>query len=250
MDELFSSEEISGIKTSLMPVMPVSVIDIGSGVGQRDEPVDHSKSSSRAKYSPFPHEVCNLVYSLFLRNATHVFDPFAGWGERHAYANRYNIRYTGYDLSSEAIAHARNMFGVENRQLNSLENTSPISSDALFTCPPYWNLESYNGNGIDKAHTWNEFLCQYREVFKCARVGRFNVVCIMVGNWRKGGVYYDLQHETDKIMREAGLVVFDKVVVSRKKISKIKVMLPQAKRLGYTVNVHEHLLVYKRKGLL
>jgi len=40
------------------------------------------------------------------------------------------------------------------------------------------------------------------------------------------------------------MMPFDKVVLSSKKYSKIKVMLPQAKRLGYTVKVHQILLVY------
>ena len=40
---------------------------------------------------------------------------------------------------------------------------------------------------------------------------------------------------------------FDKVVLSVKKQSKIKIMLPQAKRLGYTVKVHQVLLVYEKQ---
>jgi hypothetical protein len=43
-----------------------------------------------------------------------------------------------------------------------------------------------------------------------------------------------------------GFKPFDKVVVSRLTTSKIKIMLPQAKRLGYTVKVHETLSVFKK----
>jgi hypothetical protein len=47
-------------------------------------------------------------------------------------------------------------------------------------------------------------------------------------------------------MDELGAKIFDQIVVSRKTTSKIKIMLPQAKRLGYSVRVHESLLVFKK----
>jgi len=47
-----------------------------------------------------------------------------------------------------------------------------------------------------------------------------------------------------KIMDKLGMKPFDKVILSTKKQSKIKVMLPQAKRLGYTVKVHQILLIF------
>ena len=72
------------------------------------------------------------------------------------------------------------------------------------------------------------------------------VFCIMSGDWRKNHVYYDLPYEIDRAFKDFGATVVDKVVVSRAKGSKIKIMLPQAKRLGYTVRVHEMLSVYRK----
>lgn len=68
----------------------------------------------------------------------------------------------------------------------------------------------------------------------------------MVGEWRKNHQYYDLEFVTRSIMADLGAVMFDQITVSRKTTSKIKIMLPQAKRLGYTVRVHESLLVFKK----
>ena len=68
----------------------------------------------------------------------------------------------------------------------------------------------------------------------------------MVGDWRKNHKYYDLEFVVSKIFKDMGAEIVDKVVVSRKKVSKIKIMLPQAKRLGYSVRVHENLLVFKK----
>ena len=47
-------------------------------------------------------------------------------------------------------------------------------------------------------------------------------------------------------MDKLGMKPFDKVILSTKKQSKIKVMLPQAKRLGYTVKVHQILLIFEK----
>jgi len=69
----------------------------------------------------------------------------------------------------------------------------------------------------------------------------------MTGDWRDGGVFYDLTYQTEKIMESLGFKPHDKVVVSRLKITKIKIMLPQAKRLKWTVKVHESLNTFRKK---
>jgi len=43
-----------------------------------------------------------------------------------------------------------------------------------------------------------------------------------------------------------GAEPIDKIICNRKIISKIKIMIPQARRLGYTVRVHENLSVFKK----
>ena len=68
----------------------------------------------------------------------------------------------------------------------------------------------------------------------------------MVGEWRSNHKYYDLEGVTRRVMHSLGAEMVDQVTVSRKNVSKIKVMLPQAKRLGYTVRVHESLLVFRK----
>lgn len=71
-------------------------------------------------------------------------------------------------------------------------------------------------------------------------------VCIAVGDWRKGGKYYDLTFQIEAMLCSFGLEPFDKVVLSRKGVTKLKIMLPQAKRIGYTVHCHETLLVFRK----
>ena len=44
-----------------------------------------------------------------------------------------------------------------------------------------------------------------------------------------------------------GATPFDSVVISRRDTTKIKIMIPQAIRLGYTVKLHEMLLVFEKR---
>ena len=228
-------------------IMPVSVIDIEAQKKRKGE--NHASTSSRANYSPFPEEVSDLCYQFFLRDSVKIVDPFAGWGERHSKAVEWGKEYTGFDISDQAIAKARDEFGVDNIKGDSRIVDIPAGFDGLITCPPYWNLEKYADNdGIDRIKKWADFLVDYENIL----TRFYNVAvdgatfCIMTGDWRKNHFYYDLTFQTALIFNKLGATVVDKITVSRKKVSKIKIMLPQAKRLGYTVRVHEDLQVFRK----
>ena len=237
---------LAKVDSGFLTVMPVSVIDIAAQGKRKNE--DHNSTSSRANYSPFPVEIATLCAEFFLRDATVVFDPFAGWGERGAAIKKVGKMYIGYDSSPDAIAKADAEYGVKNTLCDSL--TAPIPTfDGLLTCPPYWNLELYAGaNGLDRAKSWGVFLDSLFDVFaRCyAAAASGAVLCVMVGDWRKQHTYYALEFEVCDMFDQLGAAVVDKIVVSRSKISKIKIMLPQAKRLGYSVRVHENLLVFRK----
>lgn len=227
-------------------VMPVSVIDIAAQKKRQNE--NHANTSSRANYSPFPDEVSDLCYQFFLRDSKDIVDPFAGWGSRHKKALDWGKNYVGFDTSEAAINTALKDYGVNNIMGDSSIVGVP-PHNGLLTCPPYWNLEKYeSGLGIDRIKTWEMFKDSYKNImsrfYSVADSG--STYCIMVGDWRKNHKYYDLEFVTSKMFHELGAIIVDKVVVSRKKVSKIKIMLPQAKRLGYTVRVHENLLVFRK----
>ena len=229
-----------------LTVIPVSVIDIAAQGKRKNE--DHTATSSRANYSPFPEEIAILCAEFFLRDAATVFDPFAGWGERGAAVVKTGKKYIGYDISPDAIDKAMTDYGVTNILADS--QIAPIPAfDGLVTCPPYWNLETYaSDDGVDKIKDWNLFLDALFGVFsRCyAAAAKNTVFCVMVGDWRKQHTYYALEWEVCDMFDQLGASVIDKIVVSRSKVSKIKIMLPQAKRLGYSVRVHENLLVFKK----
>ena len=237
--------EITQPKTDLK-IIPVSVIDIEAQKKRQGE--NHGNTSSRANYSPFPNEISDLCYEFYLRDSKKVFDPFAGWGERHSKAIEWGKQYTGVDISMKAVDAAKRDYGVTNVCADILNYDVP-SFDGLITCPPYWNLEKYeHENNLSLVKTWEQFLIGLNDAFDvCYNAADFGTTfCVMVGDWRKNHVYYDLEYEVSGMFKGFGASIVDKVVVSRKKVSKIKIMLPQAKRLGYSVRVHENLLVFRK----
>ena len=226
--------------------IPVSVFDVEkAGKNKIRKKQDHNKVSSRATYSPFPEDVAEWCSEYFLRDANNIFDPFAGWGQRHKAVVDKGKNYTGYDISPQAIKYAKDNFNVDNTLADSRVAEIP-QHDGLLTCPPYWNLEKYQADGLSKIKKWENFLVDYEKIWKrvVEKAEPGSKYCIVLGDWRKKGKYYDFAYQTEKIMEKLGMIPFDKVVLSSKKYSKIKVMLPQAKRLGYTVKVHQVLLVY------
>lgn len=230
--------------------IPVSVYDV-KPIGKKGirGKQHHEKKSSRSTYSPFPLDIAEWCAEYHLRDASIIFDPFAGWGERHQAIKKAKKTYIGYDISEKAIEYAKEKFNVDNILANTMMADIP-EHDGLLTCPPYWNLEKYNSkDGLDKIKKWNIFLEEYEALWK--RVTEKALpgakYCIMVGDWRKNHVFYDFTYQTEKIMERCGMKPFDKIILSYKKISPIKIMLPQTKRLGYTVKVHQYLLIYEKK---
>lgn len=245
---LFDMEPSPHVGRPMLSVLPVSVLELEPETStQRRSDGDHDTQSSRNEYSHFPSTVGDLCFQLYLRDAQLIFDPFAGWGERGSLARSYGKDYCGVDCSSEAIAFAADRYQVSNAQSDARAYPPP-RFDGLITCPPYWNLEKYRGNGLDKAKTWGGFVEDLRSVFKlsfdAAKPGA--KFCILTGDWREAGVYYDLSFQVQRIFDCLSATTIDQVVVSRRTISKVKIMIPQAVRLGYTVKVHETLNVFQK----
>jgi DNA modification methylase len=232
-------------------VLPCSVVDIGEQPGdRRGDPTLHNRRTSRAEYSHFPLEVGSLAMQLYLRECERLFDPFAGWGERHADAVAAGKEYVGYDINPHAIAEAQRVYGVGNTLADSC--TAPIPPfDGLITCPPYWNLEVYSEAGIENAQSFEAFVKWglwpiLSRCYEAAEAGA--MFCIMVGDWRLDHVYYALAHQVRKLFDILGAATVDEVILNRRASTKVKYMLPQAVRLGYTVKVHETLLVFKKSA--
>jgi hypothetical protein len=99
--------------------------------------------------SQFRPTAAKAVYKLF--NATNIYDPCGGWGDRMVAAMSSNIPYHCRDVNPLVLAGYASMqymyggnvsFEYEQSELSAPDGTY----DLVFTSPPYWKVEKYQGD--------------------------------------------------------------------------------------------------------
>lgn len=107
--------------------------------------------------------------------ATHVFDPFAGWGDRCLGAMAYGIHYTGCDTNENLQQPYEQMidfFPSTHRPTihcpaNAKDIAIPQEVDLVFTSPPFYKnnrlFEKYHGASEDYQVFLTEVLFPLRE---------------------------------------------------------------------------------------
>lgn len=99
--------------------------------------------------SQFRPTAALAVYKLF--NATSVYDPCGGWGDRMVAAMASNLFYHCRDVNPLVLAGYASMqymyggnvsFEYQQSELNAPDGTY----DLVFTSPPYWKVEKYQGD--------------------------------------------------------------------------------------------------------
>jgi len=119
--------------------------------------------------SQFRPTAAMAVYKLF--NAKSVYDPCGGWGDRMIAAMAMNIRYFCRDVNPLVLAgyaSMQHMYGgnVDFEYAQSELTTPDEKFDLVFTSPPYWKVEKYQGDlsshkQYPKFEDWlNNFLFQ------------------------------------------------------------------------------------------
>jgi len=92
----------------------------------------------------FPPSVAAYIYSYF--QATHVLDPFAGWGDRCLAAMALDIDYIGIDSNIDLKKAYSSMvkFYPHNSQVKMIYkpvekiNLDNLEFDFVFSSPPFW----------------------------------------------------------------------------------------------------------------
>ena len=100
--------------------------------------------------SQFRPTAAAAVYKMF--NAKSIYDPCGGWGDRMVAAIAHNIDYHCNDTNPLAIAgYASMQYMYQPTSKLSFEyalaeeNKPSIDYDLVFTSPPYWKAEKYQG---------------------------------------------------------------------------------------------------------
>lgn len=225
-----------------------------------------------AYVSIFDPVLCELTYRWFCPPGGAVLDPYAGGSVRGIVAGRLGLTYTGVELRPEQVAanveQARDLLpdtpalptfdqdagttgaaswicGGSSVELPRLPSES---ADLVFTCPPYYDLETYSDDPRDlSAMSTEEFDAAYAaHLAECARILRPDRFAVMVvGNVRdKQGTLRDLGGVTTRAMEAAGLrLCNDAILVTAVGSASMRAarQFVASRSLGRT---HQQVLVY------
>lgn len=118
-------------------------------------------------YSSFDSSLMLEVINKY--KPTHIFDPFAGWGERMILSSSLGVTYEGVDINDKLkdgydyIVKDMSLDNVSFTIGDSLDYVPSINTDMLLTCPPYHDVEVYTDRGLENK-TYDEFLKSWSQL--------------------------------------------------------------------------------------
>jgi hypothetical protein len=134
------------------------------------------KSAIHYGYSGFNPQLCKWVYAWIEENVgikmddMVVYDPCGGWGHRMIGSTEIK-KYIYNDLSRptyngvQSIKDYFEFFNVELHNEDCLRWIPEEDYDVMFTCPPYFNLESYPCGDFSSRTDFDLFMNRLFEVF-------------------------------------------------------------------------------------
>ena len=100
-----------------------------------------------------------VKYFIQKYNIKSIIDPFGGWGHHVLGILGTDCKYHYSDISKETVDNVSEMIKYFNLnvtcEISSAENVNINDVDAVFMCPPYFNIEEYETsfNNIDEYNT-------------------------------------------------------------------------------------------------
>lgn len=221
------------------------------------------KNKAGATTSIFPPKVAKNILSLFIPKGItrNIYDPFAGGGTRAVFAASAGHKYTGVEVREEEVNNIAEIcvhHGVsenvtiihgDSRKANGLPDAG---FDFSYTCPPYWNLEQYEGgvNDLSMLQSYDAFIdALWFSVWQTHRVLKpGSLSCWVVGLHRKkGGVELaPMHHDLAVLAKDAGFVFREEIIIYRNNPMAMKRAGNFEKGNKLLVRQHEYCLVFEK----
>lgn len=184
-----------------------------------------------------------------------TFDCFAGdsvFGFVSAYlGNQFTgieLREQQANLNNERVAEMTARYICDDGQ-NVAKHIEPESQDLLFSCPPYFDLEVYSDlpNDASNQGSYEDFIQILRNAFTaavgCLKKNRFAVICVGDVRDRKTGFYYDFCGDIKRIFREAGVLLYNEIVLVEQTAS-TALRAARYMETRKVAKTHQHILVF------
>ena len=186
------------------------------------------------------------------------YDPFAGGGTRAIVAAKSGMDYVGVEIRLEEIVEIHRRAKNVNVNVKIIEGDSQSvpeledeSADFLLTCPPYYNLEKYNGgkNDLSMAATYEDFLDMINrcvvESYRILKEGAY--ACWVIGLHRdKNGNLLPMHHDLAFLAVKAGFSFREEVILNLVQTGAMRRVGMFDKGNHLLIRVHEYLLVFKK----
>lgn len=180
--------------------------------------------------SIFDPVVSELMSSWFTPHKNSlIIDPFAGDVNKGAVFAKCGHRFIGIELRKEQV----DVNNTKCKELSVIDSVSyicddainihnhiePESSDMIFSCPPYFNLEKYSDleNDASNQSSYDDFIkiidTAFTDSIKCLKTNRFAVIVVGDIRNRKDGCYYDFCGDIKRIFTKSGMKLYNELIV-------------------------------------
>jgi len=225
---------------------------------------DKSVYRGKVTESIFNPAVAAWALNCWAPEGSTVFDPFAGGGTRALVAAALGYQYLGVELREQEVdavlgrveragfSSNVTLWRGDSRRADALVGSR--RADFLLTCPPYWNLERYDGGPADlsQAPTLEAFEEGIEEVARAAaRVVRPGGLAFwVVGLMRDShGVLLPLHHIVTRAHEDAGWSLAEEVVLHQQNNGAMQRVGQFDKGKKHLVRLHEYGLLMRNDAL-
>ena len=229
----------------------------GRTKGYVDHPADYRSEGFRSVFRP---DVAANILAFWAPKTGTVYDPFAGGGTRAMMSAGAGLSYMGCEIREDEVgrinAKAERMGFADMVDVRTADATDPPfadgSADFSFTCPPYWQMEKYDGGPSDMSMMgWPDFVVAIREAARhTARIMRPGAFTAwVVGLYRFPGKerrIVPLNHLVAWALDQAGLIYREEVIIEKVGTPALTRVGTFNRGAGLMIRVHEYVLVFAK----
>ena len=271
-DDIDFKETFNGIPKSIMkfnkdPKLMDLIGDDDSELGkvEGDAVARGGGYAKNLRYSIYNPTQAKFILEYYTNPGDIVLDPFSGRGTRPIITSFLGRHYRGYDTCTKTIAlnqkllnekfskHTAVLFHGDGTELEfEVDNTI----DAVFSCPPYYEIEQYSGEPGDISKVSREEFDEkiqnmFHKLFKLIKKSdyktkEFHPVIFTVGSVRNGdNGLTDMDFQFQLAAKTAGFVLYDKLFTENNSPG-AGFTFRRNYRCSFLTKVHETTLVFMK----
>lgn len=186
-----------------------------------------------------------------------IFDPFAGDTQKGLVFATCGHTFRGVELRQEQVDVNERVIAGRGLDIayicddgrNVAKHVEADSQDLLFSCPPYYDVEVYSDlpNDASNQGSYEDFLQILRDAFYsaigCLKNDRFAVVVVGDVRDKRSGCYYDFVGDVKRIFKEAGMPLYNEVVLIESGAS-TALRVTNCMKTRKMVKCHQNVLVF------